>query len=187
MHEPDADAFAFDCVSVAVRADYDEFAVHPFTHRKFCKILHRPTIYTKTRVLQATVGHAGGQSESCRASVKSQAGSSKGSRDLASLEGTIDGSTRLLYRGQGEGIRRQSEEMPGGLDIRALGRITCWSRPSLASTCRGSDFAGHARGRVAFDLGVWGPDSRGASLLLDVSGPDFGYLDVCYRAEGFVL
>jgi hypothetical protein len=77
--------------------------------------------------------------------------------------------------------------MPGGLVIRALCRITCWSRSSLASSCRGSDFAGHARGRVAFDLGVWDPDLPGASVLLGVLGLDFEQLDVCYRAEGFVL
>ena len=57
----------------------------------------------------------------------------------------------------------------------------------LASTCRGSDFAGHARGRVASDPGVWGPDLPDASLLPGVLGLDFEYSDVCYRAEGFVL
>ena len=68
-----------------------------------------------------------------------------------------------------------------------LCRITCWSRPLLSSICRGLDFAGRTRGRVAFDLGVWGPDLPGASVLLGVLGLDFEYSDVCYRAEGFVL
>lgn len=72
---------------------------------------------------------------------------------------------------------KQSEEevrkCPEGWLSGPLCRITCSSRPSLVSTCLGSGFAGHARGRVAFDLGVWGPDSPGASVLLDVLGLDF--------------
>ena len=55
------------------------------------------------------------------------------------------------------------------------------------STCRGLDFAGHARGRAAFDLDAWGPDLPDASLLLGVLGLDFRYLDAGYRAEGVAL
>jgi hypothetical protein len=55
MHESNAGAFASDPVPVTVRAHYDQFAVYPFAHREICEIPHRPTIYTKTRVLQGTV------------------------------------------------------------------------------------------------------------------------------------
>ena len=54
-------------------------------------------------------------------------------------------------------------------------------------TCRGLDFAGHARGRAAVDLDAWGPDLPDASLLLAVLGLDFDYLDAGYRAEGLAL
>lgn len=56
-----------------------------------------------------------------------------------------------------------------------------------SSTCRGLGFAGHDRGRAAFDLDAWGPDSPDALLLLGVLDLDFDYLDAWYRAEGLAL
>jgi hypothetical protein len=77
--------------------------------------------------------------------------------------------------------------MPGGLVIRAAVSNYFWSRPLMSSTCRGLDFAGHARDRVAFDLGVWGLDLPDVCLLLAVLGLGFEYLDVCYRAAALAL
>jgi hypothetical protein len=92
MHELNADAFASDRMPVAVRTDYDEFAIHSLTHRKFRKVLHcRPTIARRPAFYKSGRS-CGGPASETSASVRSQAGSSKGSSDLASLEGIIVGS-----------------------------------------------------------------------------------------------